>query len=421
MNYKARHAEKTVLGLADMFGAVLVTGARQVGKSTLLEHLAPAARQTTMDDASALLSANTSPETFFDYNPPPVFVDEIQRAPRLFPEMKKRIDRTRTKGMFYLSGSQQFQMMKNVGESLAGRVGIVHLTGLSLRERGNIIDTEPFLPDPAFLSRGVKASSPPPPLTAPDVWKLIHRGDKPELALNPPFDWSRYYGAYVQTYIERDVRELAQVADVLKFQTFMAVMAARTGQMLNLSEVARDTGVSQPTAERWLAVLQASGIVWLLRPWHNNLVKRAIKTPKLYFMDTGLAAYLTRWTSPEVLAAGAMAGAFFETFVVVEVLKSYLNQGELNPPLHYYRDKEHREIDLLIIKDGAAYPVEIKKTGTPRLEDIKAFRVLDGIAGLRRAPGGVVCMGSGSGSASGSGATPLPLAGSDAIIPVTFL
>jgi predicted AAA+ superfamily ATPase len=399
--YIHRAAEKTLNTLSQMFGAVLVTGARQVGKSTLLEHVTDGLPALTMDDANTLESAHSDPSAFLEHNPPPVLLDEIQKAPMLFPQMKSVIDKTKGKGLFFMSGSEQFEMMENVTESLAGRVGILTLMGISLRERfawdshqtqstRQSICLQPggFTPTADSLKERAEGI---PPLSLGKIWELIHRGSMPELTVRPDFDWSIYYGSYVQTYIERDVRKLTQVDDEVQFQAFMRVIASRTGQMLNISDIARDVGIRDAKAKQWLAVLRASHLVYLLRPYYNNLTKRAVRTPKLYMTDSGLAAYLTRWSSPAVLREGAMAGAFFETFVINEVLKSYYNSGELDPPIYYYRDKDKREIDLIVARNGMLHPLEIKKATNPTLKDISAFSVLDGLAGVTRGAGGVIC------------------------------
>jgi predicted AAA+ superfamily ATPase len=409
MAYIRRHAEKAVDELKTMFGAVLVTGARQVGKSTLLEHMTQDIPRLTMDNAAVYAASQNAPETFFTYNNPPLFIDEIQKAPNLFPEIKQVIDSRKGKGLFFMSGSEQFSMMENVAESLSGRVGIVNLMGLSMREASGTSFESVFVPTrPYFGGRqqaglAVKA--------ADDIWGMIHRGDKPELAANRDYDWSKYYGAYLRTYIERDVRKLANIGDELKFQNFMTVVAARTAQVLNYSDIAKDADISVPTAQRWISVLRTSGIVYLMRPWFVNISKRAIKSPKLYITDTGLAAYLTQWTSPGVLRSGAMAGAFFETFVVCEVLKSYYNSGQLDPPIYYFRDADKLEIDLLIHSNGQLHPLEIKSAGLGRISDIKAFKLLDGIPNLERGHGGVVCLAD----------TLQPLSHNDAIIPVGYI
>lgn len=248
-------------------------------------------------------------------------------------------------------------MMKGVSESLSGRIGLVTLLGFSLRERYGVSNDTPFLPTDEYFDERKKQLA---NIPYEDVWKMIHRGSMPELCENPDFDWQMFYGAYVRTYIERDVRDLSEIGDTVKFTRFMTAAAASTGQLVNLASMARDVGISQPTAERWLSILVTSNIVYLLKPYSNNITKRAVKTPKLYFLDTGLAAYLTRWNTPDVLKNGAMAGAFFESFVISEIIKSYYNKGIVEPPLYFYRDKDMNEIDLVIEENGTLYPLEMK-------------------------------------------------------------
>lgn len=387
--YIKRHAEKTVQELSRMFGAVLVAGPRQVGKTTMLEKITNNIGYVTLDDPIVRTSAEEESGTFFKDNPPPVFVDEIQKAPALFEQIKLYLDRDRKKGQFFMCGSQQFKMMKGVSESLAGRIGLITLLGFSLREAYGIECDTPFLPTEEYFAerKGQLAT-----IGYDDVWNRIHRGSMPELHDNPDFNWQMFYGAYVRTYIDRDVRELSEIGDTVKFTKFMVAAAAATGQLLNLTSLARDVGISQPTAERWLSILVASNIVYLLQPYSNNITKRAIKTPKLYFLDTGLAAYLTKWNTPDVLKNGAMAGAFFESFVVSEIIKSYYNKGILEPPIYFYRDKDMNEIDLLIEENGTLYPIEMKKHADPQKRDVQAFVVLDRIPGVQRGPGGVVCL-----------------------------
>ncbi|MDR1891833.1 MAG: ATP-binding protein [Oscillospiraceae bacterium] len=406
--YIKRHAEVAVRKLAKMFGAVLVTGPRQVGKTTLLEEVAGDINHVTLDDLLIRTAAIEQPTTFFKDNPPPVFVDEVQRATDLFPQIKMMLDKSRKKGQFFLTGSQQFEMMQNVSESLAGRVGILMLHGFSLRERYRIDFDEPFLPtDVFFAARKASLAD----IKYDDVWNAIHTGGMPELVLGDDYDWQMFFGSYVKTYLERDVRQLTQVADETKFLNFMTVVASRTAQMLNLAALARDVGISEPTAERWLSVLVTSGLVYLLKPYYNNILSRLIKAPKLYFLDTGLAAYLTRWNTAEVLKNGAMAGAFFETFVVAEIIKSYHNKGILDLPLYYYRDKDMNEIDLLIEDNGVLYPLEIKKHADPDKGDIKAFDKLNGIANIKRGSGGVICLYDNL----------ITLKGNDRVIPIQYL
>ena len=386
--YIYRHIEEPVTKISKMFGAVLITGPRQVGKTTLLKRIAKNITYVTLDDPIMISSAKEHAGTFFKDNPPPIFVDEIQYAPNLFPYIKMIIDSEHKKGQFYLSGSQLFVMMKNVTESLAGRLGIIELLGLSLREIAGVRFNEPFIPtDEYFTARRKDIKE----ISYKDIWNIIYKGSMPQMYAESDVDWTFFYGSYVKTYVERDVRDLTQIGDESKFIKFMTVIAASTGQLLNLASVARDVNISAPTAERWLSILQTSRIVYLLQPYHNNLIKRAVKTPKVYFLDTGLAAYLTKWNTPEVLQNGAMAGAFFETFVIAEIIKSYLNKGK-DISLYFYRDKDMNKIDLLILENGTLYPIEIKKHADPSKRDISAFRVLDNIPNIKRGKGGVVCM-----------------------------
>ncbi len=388
MRYINRNAETTINKAAKMFSTVLITGARQVGKTTLLRHTKSDIPYLTLDDPILLQNALEEAGSFFKTTPPPVIVDEIQYAPNLFSYIKMNADESGKKGQFFLTGSQQFKMMKNVSESLAGRIGIINLLGLSLREIRNDTFNEIFVPtEEYFAKRKISVNQ----ADYKEIWEIIHKGSMPAMYADE-LDWQMFYAAYTKTYIERDVRALTQVGDELKFIKFMIAMASRTSQMLNLSSVANETGISLPTAGRWLSILISSNIVYLLQPYYNNITKRAVKTPKLYFLDTGLAAYLTKWNKPEVLEAGAMAGAFFETFVVAEVLKSYYNAGVLEPSLYYYRDKDVKEVDILIEQNGVLYPVEIKKTANPDKEHIKSFSVLEKIKGVTIGTGGVICM-----------------------------
>ncbi len=406
--YINRHAEKTVQELARMFGAVLVAGPRQVGKTTMLAQLTGGMHCVTLDDPILRASAEEESGTFFKDNPPPVFVDEIQKAPALFEQIKLYLDRERNKGQFFLCGSQQFKMMKGVSESLAGRIGLVTLLGFSLRESRGIVFDVPFLPTEEYFSQRKLYTT---DISYDEVWNTIHRGSMPELQNNPDFNWQMFYGAYVRTYMERDVRELSEIGDTVKFTKFMVAAAASTGQLLNLSSLARDVGISQPTAERWLSILVASNLVYLLQPYFNNITKRAVKTPKLYFLDTGLAAYLTKWNTPDVLKNGAMAGAFFESFVVSEIVKSYYNRGILELPLYFYRDKDRNEIDLLIEENGILHPIAMKKHADPQKKDMETFDLLDKIPNVKRGPGGVICLYD----------KLITFRGEDRIIPVSYL
>jgi len=371
------------------FPVLLVTGARQVGKTTFVQNLRDEARTyVTLDDPTLRSLAKEDPALFLQRLRPPLLIDEFQYAPELLPYIKMAVDRSRKPGLFWLTGSQQFLVMKGVSESLAGRVGIVNLLGFSRRELiGKSEKTGPFFPTPEAVTRRLMDGG---ALSLRTLYRDIWRGSYPAIAINESLDRDLFYSSYVQTYLQRDVRDLARVGDESAFLRFLRAAAARTGQMLNMADLARDADVAPNTVKNWLSILQASGIVYLLEPWHSNVTKRLVKTPKLYFLDTGLCAYLTEWSSPETLEAGAMSGAVFETWVMAEIIKSYLHNGR-QAPLYYYRDKDKVEIDLLIVLDGTFHPVEIKKTASPSKHDIRHFsRLVD--LGQRLGPGGIVCL-----------------------------
>ena len=386
--YIKRHIEAAVLERAKEKGAIVVTGARQVGKTTLIEKIKPEVTKVTFDDLSVRNRAIDEPSAFLQLNPPPIFIDEVQYAPEIFSYIKLYLDKSRRKGEYYLTGSQSFELMKNVTESLAGRAGILELLGLSLREIRKENWNEPFLPTLDYLMRRKEKKK---DLSIKEVWRIIHRGSMPELHAEPDFNWQNFYSDYVKTYIERDVRKLTQVAEEADFLKFMTVCAAMTGNLLNLASVARDVGISEPTAKRWLSILRTSGIVYLLKPYSNNAIKRTVKTPKLYFLDTGLAAYLTRWLTAETLSEGAVSGHFFETFVITELLKSYLNAGK-EEDFYFLRDSNGKEIDLLIFQNNILYPLEIKQHMNPTKKDIRHFTMLDSIKNVNIGEGGVLCL-----------------------------
>ncbi|MCL2601272.1 MAG: ATP-binding protein [Treponema sp.] len=387
-DFIVRHAEKALAELTLSFPVILVTGPRQIGKSTLLQNTRKTGKMPylTFDDTSEITAVKNDPKTFLAMHQPPVILDEIQYAPELFPYIKMEADRNKKKGMYFLTGSQQFHLMKNASESLAGRIGILQLMGLSLREISGDKFSTPFIPTAGYFSARKKSVQ---NYSATEVWKMIHTGSFPAVVTGYSKQ-KAFYDSYIRTYIERDVRALAQVGDELTFMRFITVAANRTGQMLNYRDMARDVQISEPTAKKWLSILVTSGLVYLLPPFSMNVEKRVVKTPKLYFLDTGLAAYLTKWTNPDVLRQGAAAGAFFETFVLSEILKSYYNRGT-EPALFYYRDKDGKEIDLLIFENGTLYPLEIKMTATPKPDDVSAFKVLKAVKNLKIGTGGVVC------------------------------
>ena len=386
MTYIKRSAQEVIEKQEKLFKAILVTGARQVGKTTMLKNMKPDINYITLDDLLLNQSALEDPDLFIKSNKPPVIIDEIQYAPDLLRYIKIAVDNSEKKAMYYLTGSQQFNLMKDVSESLAGRIGIINLLGLSLREIKQIDFNEPFLPTEEYINkRKEKEKS----ISYGEIWDIIHKGSMPAL-YQPESDFDMFYSAYVSTYIERDVRSLTQVGDTISFLKFMTALASRIGQLLNLNNIASEVGISITTAQRWLSILVSSNIVYILEPYYNNIMKRAIKTPKIYFLDTGLAAYLTKWKTAEVLEAGVMAGNFFENFVVVEIIKSYYNKGELRPPVYFYRDKEKREIDLIIEENGKLYPIEIKKTAKPSKEMIDNFKAIEGVKEI--GDGAIICM-----------------------------
>lgn len=400
MAYIHRSIEAKLLQSAKTFKAILVTGPRQVGKSTLLKTIFEGRKYVTLDDPFLEQQARENGSMFMMLNPPPVTLDEIQRAPELFRYIKIQCDASDDHGLFCLSGSQQFKLMKNVSETLSGRISIIELAGLSLREIQGDPFNQRFLPTMDYILSRQKT------VRAPEnIWAIIHRGSYPALQ-NTELEWTTFYADYVRTYIERDVRELSAVQDLSAFQRFMIAAAARTGEILNYSNIADEIGKDVTTIKNWISILEASGIIYLLEPYSSAVLKRAIKSPKLYFRDTGLACYLTRWLTAETLAYGAMNGAMFETFVISEILKSFSNAGlDYRYFVSYYRGKDKKkvsrngeeveaegEIDLIIEENGALYPVEIKKSVSVSAQMTSSFQVLDGIPEKKRGMGAVVCM-----------------------------
>ena len=419
--YYPRIIEQTVLETARTFPVVLVTGPRQVGKTTLLRHLAEEAgesaegarRYVTLDDPDLRELARRDPGLFLQRFAPPVLIDEIQYAPELLPYIKMRVDEARRPGEFWLTGSQAFHLMRAVSESLAGRVGIIPMLGLSASELAGR-PSEPFLPEDGWLERRARVTE---PMDVRELFTRIHRGAMPALYVDPLPDWNRFYSSYTATYLERDIRALAQVADEMAFFNFLSVVAARTARPVVYEELAREAGISAPTAKKWLSLLRTSGIVALVQPYSSNLLKRVTKMPLLHMLDTGLAAWLLRWETPEALERGAMSGQFFESYVFAEICKSWLNAGR-EPPLFYYRDKDQREIDLLLLHNGRLMPVEIKKAATPGRRALKHFSVLAplegqdaGAATPKIGPGALVCMAERS----------LPLDARNSVVPVWMI
>ena len=407
--YIKRHLESVLTSPGFLRGVMAVTGSRQTGKSTLISELFRGKELTTvsLDDIELRTLAKTNPKIFLARQTTPLFIDEAQYAPEMFPYLKIHIDKTKEKGAFYLSGSQRYNMMKNLSESLAGRVGIFELLGLSLREINGDGFHQPFVPTDEYLS-----SRKPQTTDYKRVWELIHKGSYPELYDNPELNWNAFYNNYVNTYLERDVKQIEYIGDEVKFYQFMQVVAAKSGSLLNVQGIARDIGVSRPVCESWLSVLRASNLIYLLPPYHSNVTKRAIKTPKIFFLDTGLMAFLTKWHTPEQIETGAMSGAFFETFVFCEILKSFYNAG-IDPKsyLYFYRDKDDNEIDFIINYNGQLHPIEVKKKSNPDLDDIRAFRFTENNETYKRSAGAVIC----------TNDMVVPLSEQDSIVPFYYI
>lgn len=369
--YYERTIEPTIRKINETFPVLIVTGPRQVGKTTLLTKMAEKGRKfVSLDNPTIRAFAKNDPELFIQRYAPPVLIDEVQYAPELFDYIKIYVDQEKRCGDFWLTGSQTFRMMKHVTESLAGRAGIVQMLGLSNNEiRG--MSSSPFRVDiPELMQRMTQIA----PMTLSETYTRIFRGSMPRLYENPDVDRTQYYESYLETYISRDIKDLSQVADETAFFNFMGVVAARTATNVNYETLANEVGVSAPTAKHWLSVLVSSGLVALIQPYSNNALKRVIKAPRMYFLDTGLCAHLTKWSGSDTLEAGAMSGEFFETWVVSEIYKSYLNAGQ-KPPLYFYRDSNKKEIDVIIYQDGTVTPIEIKKNSAPK-NAVKNFSVL---------------------------------------------
>jgi hypothetical protein len=368
---------------------VLITGARQTGKSTLIKHDFPNINMANFDDRLTRLQAHEEPKLFFLNNPCPLFIDEIQKESGILEDIKLIVDDSDKRGLFIFTGSQKLELMKGMSESLAGRVSIIELLGLSLREIYGIKYNKHFIPTTEYIHEREKELKP-----YPDIWETIHKGSYPEL-YDVEKDWQDYYSSYVTTYLERDINELIS-SDSITFTKFLTAVAARTGELLNYANIASDVGVSEPTIKNWISILERTGIVFLLQPYAASALKRAIKTPKLYFRDTGLACYLTRWLTPDTLKCSAVAGNMFETFVVSEILKSYSNEGlDYKFNIYYYRGKDlntENEIDLVIEENGVLYPIEIKMTGNPKASMASTNTVLDKVAGKTRGIGVILCL-----------------------------
>ena len=395
---------------SSQFPVLLVTGPRQVGKTTLLEMCARRNRQyITLDDFDFRDMAQKDPKLFIQTFKPPVTIDEIQYAPQLFSYIKMEVDRTKQKpGMYWLTGSQKFTLMKGITESLAGRVAIVDLLGLSQMEIKGYPKTIPFLPVTRWLSRA-KKNKEEKSNNIHFIYKKIWQGSFPKVINMSLKQRNLYYRSYIQTYIQRDVRNIKGISNDTVFYKFITSVAARTGQLLNHADLGRDAGIDNKTTKSWLSVLETSGLVYLLQPWYSNINKRIVKTPKVYFLDTGLASYLTKWTDSKSLQAGAMSGHILETWIFTELLKSYWHAGE-EAHFYYYRDMDQKEIDLLIETAEKFYPVEFKKTSTPSKNNINHFSLI-GKLGKAVGPGALICFSE----------SDIPLSKTVRAIPVTYI
>jgi predicted AAA+ superfamily ATPase len=357
-----------------------------VGKSTALMHIAEKERKyVSLDDLQLRQLAKTDPELFIQHNPPPIIIDEIQYAPELFPYIKIYADKhPDEKGAFWLTGSQQFGLMQGVQESLTGRVAILNLLGFSYKEKINKAETsKPFLPD-------MEPSKEEKPLKISNVYDLILEGSFPELTVNKKMDRETFYSSYVQSYIERDVKDFYQIAKPIQFYNFLVATAARTGNLVNYASLASDIGIDLKTAQKWMGILERSGIVYILKPYSPNITNRIIKTPKIYFLDTGLCSYLTKWTTSENLMSGAMDGQILETYVFGEILKSYFHNGK-TPNICFYRDTDQKEIDFIIEENMTLYPIEVKKTAMPDNNVIRHFSILERLE-KKVGTGAVICL-----------------------------
>lgn len=389
--YITRHMEKPVMELNEQYPVLLLTGPRQVGKTTMLEHLieveGKGRKKVSLDDLTLRELAKTDPKMFFQLYQPPLLIDEVQYAPELFPYIKIMVDERHQPGDFWLTGSQLFKMMEGVQESLAGRVALLHLSPLSQSEIMKRPPEPPFSLELPLLSERQNGRQ---MLNTPEVFQRIHQGGMPALVTGTYSNASIFYSSYIDTYMERDVRRLSNDIDSLKFLRFLRSVAARASQQVNYKGIADDAEIDQTTAKNWLHVLEALGIIFLLEPYSNNVLKRTVSTPKLYFYDSGIVCYLTRWSSPETAMEGAMSGALLENYTVAEIIKTYQNAGQ-EPFLYYYRDKDAREIDLILERDGKLFPIEIKKMASPPKKLTKVFDLIDK-SPLQRGTGAILCM-----------------------------
>ena len=389
MAYIHRTLEQKIMDISRDYSCLLLIGPRQVGKTTMLEHLMKGSerRKVTLDDAENRRLAQSDPALFLEMHPAPVLIDEVQYAPQLFSYIKINVDNGAAPGSYWLTGSQAFQMMELAQESLAGRTAIVHMSALSQSELYGDGTTEPLSINPEKLNHRKEHLS---SCNSVEMFERIWSGGMPGHRSGRYTDRDVFYSSYIQTYINRDVSDMIPGVDKLLFADFIRAAACRVGQLLNTHDIAQDVGVSDDTAKRWLQVLEKSEVIFYLRPYSNNLLKRTVRTPKMYFFDTGLAAYLTKYASPEILMNGAINGAILENYTVAEIRKTWLNSAR-ECLMHYYRDRDTNEIDMVIEADGELHPLEIKKSTNPGTELASAFKVLDK-GSVPRGTGAILCL-----------------------------
>lgn len=376
-----RDIEEKFKKISETRKVVLITGARQVGKSTFVKSIKESDREyITLDDWNLRTLASEDPKLFLQRYSGKLIIDEIQYAPALLSYIKMEVDKSNEKGKYWLTGSQRFELMKNVSESLAGRISILEMSSLSLAEKKGFSSK---LFNPEHIESNID-------LDVNDVFKNIFEGGMPEYVAQN-IDRNTFFEDYITTYLERDVRDLAQVGDLLKFKKFLVAVAARNGETLNYSSLSEDADIDANTAKRWISILEASDIIYLLQPYFTKKLNRAVKTPKIVFLDTGLCAYLCGWNSVETLINASTSGHFLETFVISELIKNKRNNKEtLNYGIYFYRDKDQKEIDLIIEKDDIIYPFEIKKTANPKLSMLNNFKILEN-KNFKIGNGGLLC------------------------------
>ncbi len=387
MAYIKRDMENLVLELNKEYSCILITGPRQVGKSTMLEHLDNNRTIISLDDLQERALAKQDPEMFLKIHPYPILIDEVQYAPELFSYIKIAIDKGAAPGSFWLTGSQSYKLMQLAQESLAGRIAILNMSSLSQHELYSSNNLIPFEVSLDNLQERSKRNT---PAGIGEIYKRIWDGGLPGLASGKYTNRDVYYASYLQTYLSRDVKEEIVIKDDTKFVDFIRAVACRVGQELNIHSIAIDVDVSDDTAKRWLGMLEKSQIIFYLHPYSNNLLKRVVKSPKLYFFDTGLVAYLAKYSNAEILQNGSINGAILENYVVSEIRKSYLNCGK-ELFIYYYRDKQQQEIDLILETNNKLHPIEIKKSSNPTVSMTKNFAVLNKTT-IDIGQGAIICM-----------------------------